>query len=64
MSPPWIDPVVEEVRERGRAYTARFGHDIRAIMEDLRQHERQHPERYVSQITVISPHTPEQRGDG
>jgi uncharacterized protein YecA (UPF0149 family) len=49
----WIDPVVEEVRERGRSYTKRFEHDIHAIMEDLRKHQREHPEKYVSQITVV-----------
>ena len=53
MTDKWKDPVVEEVRERGRAYTARFKHDVKAIMEDLRRHQRQHPERYVSQITVV-----------
>jgi hypothetical protein len=44
----WTAPVVEEVRERGRAYTDRSRHDIAAIMEDLRRHQRDHPERYVS----------------
>jgi hypothetical protein len=53
MSTRWTDPVVEEVRQRGRAYTERFGHNIHAIMEDLRRHQREHPERYVSQITVV-----------
>jgi len=53
MSTGWTDPVVEEVRRRGRAYTERFGHDIHAIMEDLRRHQREHPERYVTQITVV-----------
>jgi len=54
----WTDPVVEEVRLRGRSYTERFGHNIHAIMEDLRRHQREHPERYVSQITVV-PEPPE-----
>jgi hypothetical protein len=49
----WEDPVVEEVRQRGRAYTERLGNDIHAIAEDLRKHQREHPERYVSQITVV-----------
>lgn len=53
MQERWFDPVVEEVRARGRAYTARFGHDIRAIIEDLRKDQALHPERYVSQVTVV-----------
>lgn len=48
-----VDPLVEEVREWGRQYTARFNNDIHAIGEDLRQHEREHPERYVSQIKIV-----------
>lgn len=59
MSSHWVDPVVEEVRERGRAYTTRFGHDVRAIMEDLRKHQRENPERYVSQVTVVPARTSE-----
>jgi len=58
MTKGWFDPVVEEVRARGCAYTERFQHDIHAIMEDLRKDQREHPERYVSQITVIRPPAP------
>jgi hypothetical protein len=53
MATTWTDPVVEEVRARGRAYTDRFEHDVHAIMEDLRRHQKENPERYVSQVTVI-----------
>ena len=53
MAHQWIDPVVEEVRERGRAYTKRFNNDIKAIMEDLRKLEKENPEKYVSQLTVV-----------
>ena len=49
----WTDPVVEDVRDRGHACTERFGHDIHAIMEDLRKHQRENPERYVSHVTVV-----------
>lgn len=49
----WVDPVVEEVRERGRRFTARFGNDIHRIMEELRRREREHPERCVHQITIV-----------
>lgn len=53
MATGWVDPVVEEVRARGNAYTERLGHDTHAIMEDLRRDQREHPERYVSQVTVV-----------
>lgn len=53
MSKAWPDPLVEEVRRRGQAYTQRFGNDIHAIMEDLRKHKRENPDHYVSQITVV-----------
>jgi len=58
MAKRWSDPLVEEVRQRGRAYTERLGHDIHAIMEDLRRHQREHPARYVSRVTVV-PGSPE-----
>lgn len=50
----FFDPVVEEVRERGQAYAKRFGNDIHAIMEDLRQHQRQNPELYKSNKIDVS----------
>lgn len=53
MATGWVDPVVEEVRARGNAYTGRLGHDTHAIMEDLRRDQREHPENYVSQVTVV-----------
>ena len=59
MATGWVDPVVEEVRVRGRAYTERFRHDIHAIIEDLRSDQRENPERYVSQITVVRRSTPD-----
>ena len=53
----WNDPVVEEVRERGRQLTTRFDNDVRQIAEYLRQREREYlqqcPELYVSQIRVL-----------
>ena len=33
----WFDPVVEETRARGRAFTARFGNDIKKISAELRR---------------------------
>jgi len=63
MARKWDDPVVEEVRDRGRSYTEHFGHDVRAIMEDLRKHQREHPERYVSQLTVVPEKTDRDKTD-
>lgn len=54
MQSAWKDPVVEETRERGRAYTQRLGGDIHRIFEDLRCHQSERPERYVTQVTVVS----------
>lgn len=54
MQNPWKDPVVEEVRDRGRDYVARHGNSIHRVFEDLREHQREHLERYVSQLTVVS----------
>lgn len=48
----WFDPVVEEVRARGRAFTARFGNDPKRIMDYLRKIAKEDPNksRYVSEI--------------
>ena len=49
----WSDPVVEEVRERGRKLTARFGNDVGRLFRYLRRREAEHPERLVDQIKVV-----------
>ncbi len=49
----YLDPVVEEVRERGRRFTQRFGNDVRHIFEHFNQQAARHPERYVSEIRVV-----------
>ena len=51
----WFDPVVEEVRERGRAFTARFGNDPERIMDELRKMQELDPnkELYVSEVKVV-----------
>ena len=33
----WTDPIVEEVRRSRDEYAARFGHDLDAISQDLRE---------------------------
>lgn len=42
------DPVVEEVRRTREEYAKQFDFDLRAIAEDLRKKEQQHPDRLVS----------------
>jgi len=37
--PTWNDPIVEEVRRVREDYAARFGFDLKRIVEDLRQLE-------------------------
>jgi len=51
MNEPWSDPVVEEVRSRGRAYSTRFGHQIQEIFKDLNRHQELHLHRYVCQVS-------------
>ena len=42
------DPIVEEVRQIRHDYARRFGFDLRAIAADIRDKEREHPDRLVS----------------
>ena len=42
------DPIVEEVRRVRQAYARQFHYDLRAIANDLRRKELEHPERLVS----------------
>ena len=42
------DPIVEEVRRARQAYAEQFGFDLRAMADDLRKKEQQHPDRLVS----------------
>ena len=51
----WLDPVVEEVRERGRAFTARFDNDPKKILDEIRRLENDDPDKskYVSEIKIV-----------
>lgn len=40
----WNDPIVEELHRIREAHAARFGHDLRAIAEDLKKLEQAWPE--------------------
>jgi hypothetical protein len=46
--------IVREVRDRAVKIDERFDHDIHKYCEYLRQQEQRHPDRVVSQITVVS----------
>ena len=39
----WTDPIVEELHRWREAHAARFQQDLQAIVEDLRQLERDWP---------------------
>lgn len=45
MERSYNDEIVDEVRAARQAYAARFGFDIRRIVEDLKAKESKHPER-------------------
>ena len=42
------DPIVEEVRRAREAHAEKFGYDLRAIVRDLKKHERQRDRKVVS----------------
>lgn len=44
----WDDPIVEEVRRIREEHSARFGHDLKRIYQDLKEQERKSGREYVS----------------
>jgi hypothetical protein len=46
-------PIVDEVRKRRCALSERFGHDLRAYYEHLRELQKKYPTRLVGQLTVV-----------
>ncbi|CAD7854059.1 MAG: hypothetical protein [Olavius algarvensis Gamma 1 endosymbiont] len=44
----WQDPIVEEIRTRRDEHAAQFGYDIQAIVEALRQEEKESGKQSVS----------------
>ncbi len=42
------DPILEELWRVRQEYAQRFRYDVKAIADDLRKQEQQHPERLVS----------------
>jgi hypothetical protein len=49
-----LDPIVEEVRERGRAATARWGNDLEHIIKELLERDEACPASVVSQPRVVA----------
>jgi hypothetical protein len=50
----YYDPVVEEVRTRGRQLTARLGNDPKKILKMLQERAKKNPEQQVSQVRVVA----------
>jgi hypothetical protein len=48
------DPVVEEVRARGRSLTARYGNDVSALLRVLRERARAEPRGVVDTVKVVA----------
>jgi hypothetical protein len=46
-------PIVAEVRERRRQLSERFGNDLRAYYEHLREVQTKYQSRIVGQMTVV-----------
>jgi len=44
----WKDPIVEEVRQIREKHAARFGYDLKAIYDDLKEIERRSGRKIVS----------------
>jgi hypothetical protein len=47
------DPVVEEVRARGRALTARYGNDVGVLLRLLTERAQAHPEDVVDTVRIV-----------
>lgn len=48
------DPVVEEVRARGRSLTARYGNDVSALLRILEERARAEPRGVVDTVKVVA----------
>lgn len=48
------DEIVAEVRAARQAYAARFGFDVRRIVEDMKAKESRHPERRANLLPLPS----------
>jgi hypothetical protein len=46
-------PIVDEVRQRRCELSERFGHDLRAYFDHLREYQLKYRDRIVDQITIV-----------
>jgi len=53
------DPIVDEVRRSRDAYAARFGYNLRAIFNDLKEQESRSGQPLVSYETTDDPNVPD-----
>ncbi len=53
--------LVAEIRERALIISQRFNHDPRKYLDHLKAAQSQHPDRLVSQITVVAAQPSPQR---
>lgn len=54
----WTDPIVEEVRRHGEAYSARFKFDIEPILADLQRQQAESGAKIVSFVDRSQDHLP------
>lgn len=50
----WIDPVMEEVRRVKEMLAARYNYDMHAMVEALRERDKEHADRLVTQADLSS----------
>ena len=55
----WTDEIVEETRQAREQYAAQFNYDLEAIYRDLKKHEEQSPEKFVSLPSKQPEHIPQ-----
>ena len=44
----WIDPIIEEIRQAGDEYAAKFNYDLAAMFRDLKDRQQKEGRRVVS----------------
>lgn len=47
-TPAFLDPLVDEVRQRRRELFADYGNDLRRLFDELERRQREHPEMLTS----------------
>jgi phosphoserine phosphatase len=55
MKPTADNSLVSEIRQRAMEISSRFHHSLREYGQYLREQQKKHPRRVVSQVTVVAP---------